>query len=76
MPNMDRSIFYVMHIDKRTPSTEAEVAVMQRQFLESQGELSQYAMNLSRSRDGNFVDRMFLKHGVKMSLSQGQGEEE
>ena len=76
VPNADRSIYYVVHIDKRTPSTEAEIAVMQKQFLESQGELSRYADGMSRSNDGSYVDRLFVKHGVKMSLPEGRGEDE
>jgi len=66
VPNFDRSVFYVMHIDKRSPGDEVEVEVMRKQFLESEGDLSQYAMNQSRSRDGSFADRLFVKHGVKM----------
>ena len=76
VPNADRSIYYVVHIDKRTPSTEAEIAVMQKQFLESQGELSRYADGMSRSNDGSYVDRLFVKHGVKMSLPEGRSEDE
>ena len=76
VPNADRSIFYVMHIDKRTPATEAEIAVMRKQFLESQGELSQYAVGLSRANDESFVDRLFVKHGVKMSLADSSDGDE
>ena len=76
VPNADRSIFYVMHIDKRTPSTEAEVAVMRKQFLESQGELTQYAVGLSQANDENFLDRMWLKHGVKISTAVLRDEDE
>ncbi len=76
VPNFDRSVVYVMQIEKRTPSTEAEISVMQKQFLESQGELAQYAANVSRSHDGNFFERLFVKHGVKMTQSSGPGEAE
>ena len=70
VPNEDRSILYVARIDKRSPSNEIEVEVMRKQFLESQGELSNYALQQSRSRDGNFAERLFVKHGVKMSRSE------
>ncbi|MFO1008073.1 MAG: hypothetical protein U0929_19090 [Planctomycetaceae bacterium] len=76
VPNVDRSIFYVMHIDKRTPSTEAEVAVMRKQFLESQGELTPYAEGLSREYDDSFIDRLFVKHGVKISPAISRDEDE
>lgn len=76
VPNADRSIFYVMHIDKRTPATEAEVAVMRKQFLESQGELNRYAVGLSQANDESFVDRLFVKHGVKMSLADSGDEDQ
>lgn len=76
VPNADRSVFYVMHIDKRTPSTEAEIAVMRKQFLESQGELSMYAQGLSQANDSSYVDRLFVKHGVKMSQVDDLGEDE
>ena len=72
VPNFDRTIYYVVHVDQRTPSTESEIAVMRKQFLESQGDLASYAQQQSRSRDGSFADRLFIKHGVKMSGSEDE----
>ena len=67
VPNEDLSVFYVTHIDKRSPATEVEAEVMRKQFLESQGDLTVYAMRQSGAHDGQFADRLFIKHGVKMS---------
>lgn len=67
VPNEDLSVFYVTHIDKRFPSTEVEVEVMRKQFLESQGDLTVYAMRQSGSYDGQFGERLLNKHGVKPS---------
>lgn len=66
VPNVDLSVYYVTHIDKRSPATEIEAEVMRKQFLESQGELTGFAMQQSRSFDGQFGDRLFTKHGVTM----------
>ncbi len=75
VPNEDRSVFYVTRIDKRTPGTPTEAEVMRKQFLESQGDLSQYAMQQSRALDGNFADRLFIKHGVKMSAEEEKNDQ-
>ncbi len=75
VPNEDRSVFYMTRIDKRTPGTPTEAEVMRKQFLESQGDLSQYAMQQSRALDGNFADRLFIKHGVKLSASEEKNDQ-
>ena len=65
VPNFDHSIFYLFKVEKRTPGTEAEVEVMRKQFIESQGELTNFAMSQSQSREGMYGDRLLIKHGVK-----------
>ena len=67
VPNIDRSVIYVMHIDQRTPATEAEVEVMRKQFLESQGDLTRFAFRQSMAHDGNYIERMYTKHGIRAS---------
>ena len=76
VPNEDRSIFYVARIDTRTPGTEAEIAVQRRQFLESQGDLSKYAMQQSNAYVGiNTFDHLFLKHGVQIHRADEESDE-
>ncbi len=67
VPNEDLSVLYVTHIDKRSPATDVEAEVMRKQFLESQGDLSQYARQHSRPDVNDFFNRLIIKHGVKMS---------
>ncbi len=74
VPNEDLSVLYVTHIDKRSPATEVEAEVMRKQFLESQGDLTVYAMRQSGTHDGQFADRLFIKHGVKMSGSDEKSD--
>ena len=74
VPNEDLSVFYVTHIDKRSPATDVEAEVMRKQFLESQGDLTVYAMRQSGAHDGQFADRLFIKHGVKMSGSDEKSD--
>ncbi len=74
VPNEDLSVLYVTHIDKRSPATEVEAEVMRKQFLESQGDLTVYAMRQSGTHDGQFADRLFIKHGVKMSGSDEKND--
>ena len=74
VPNLDRSVFYVMRIEKRSPGTESEVAVMRRQFLESQGMLSRYANQQVHSRNPNIASRLFLKHGVIFPRSKEEDD--
>ena len=76
VPNEDRSVFYVTRIDTRTPATEAEIAVLRKQFLESQGDLSQYAMQQSNAYVGiNTFDHLFLKHGVQVNRAAEETDE-
>ncbi len=75
VPNDDRSVYYVTRIEKRTPATEAEIAVMRRQFLESQGDLSRYATEISSSYVGHPFNLLFVKHGVKRPAEDEENDQ-
>lgn len=77
VPNEDRSSYYIVQIEKRTPSTDSEIEVMRKQFLESQGALTGYASNYVRNRSGSVGDRLFEKHGVEIfGMINGRRPEE
>ena len=68
IPNEDLSVYYVVKLEKRTPSTDTEMETMKNAFLGSgTGNLSFYAGRFATSQDGNFLDRLFQKHGVKIA---------
>ena len=75
VPNQDLSVYYVVRIEKRTPSTDTELETMKNNFLGSgTGNLSRYANQFATAQDGNFVDRLFTKHGVKVNTGRAEDE--
>lgn len=66
--NVDQSVFYVVKIDKRNPSTDAELETLRKNFLNSETlGLLRIVNNQSLQLQSDFRDRLFVKHGVKVA---------
>jgi hypothetical protein len=75
VPNQDLSVYYIVRIEKRTPATDTELETMRNNFLGSgTGNLSLYASRFATAEDGNFLDRLFTKHGVKINEERAEDE--
>lgn len=75
IPNENLSIYYVVKIEKRTPATDAELESMKNSFLSDRtASLNRFAGGMAMSQDGNFLDRLFIKHGVKIAADRNSVE--
>ena len=77
VPNENLSVYYIVKVEKRTPSTESELESMKNSFLSSaagSGNLSGYAAQMSMAQDGNFLDRLYTKHGVKIPNEESEDQ--